>query len=402
MPTQTKNVSTRWIAVFGAALFIVAAVFGGDVGATPAQALNLPTWNDVQAAKRSQAAAAAKVKEIKGLIAQSEAELERLRAESAKATAEAQAAEKAFQAAAEKSKQLDAQAEASQKEADAAAEQAASLVSQMYRSGGVDRSIDLFLETDGDTADALLERLASMSKATERNTTLSQEAQQAMNTAASLGDQAEVARKERETLSAEAKKAAEVAAQAAAAQLDKITAQQDQQEVLKAQLAALNDKTTTTVAGYQKRLKLEEEARRKAEQGGGGGGGGGSAGGGWLRPIGYRYISTYFNTTSAFGTRHTGVDLVNGCGTAIVAPRSGTISFVGWHDSMGGNMIYLKHSGSYETRYAHLSGFSVRYGQHVNAGQVIGRVGTTGASTGCHLHYEVLRYGSFLNPINFL
>lgn len=407
MPKQTKTVLTRGMAVFAAALLLVAAVTGGDIGATPAQALNLPTWSDVQAAKKNQSAAAAKVKEIKNLLAQSQVELERLRAESEEATAKAKAAEEAFQAAVVKSKQLDEEAAASQEKADEASGQAAALVSQMYRSGGVDRSLSLFLESDSDTADALLERLASMSKATERNTSLSQEAEQAMNTAASLGEQAELARQERETLSQEAKKAAEVAAQAAAAQVEKIAAQEEQQGVLKAQLAALQDKTTTTVAGYQKRLKLEAEARRKAEQaaqqgGGGGGAGGGSAGGGWLRPISYRYISTYFNTTSAFGTWHTGVDLVNGCGTAIAAPRSGTVSFVGWHDSMGGNMVYLNHSSSYQTRFAHLSGFAVRYGQHVNAGQIIGYVGTTGASLGCHLHYEVLRYGSFLNPINFL
>jgi len=388
------------MAVCAAALFVVAAVFSGDVQATPAHAVSLPTWSDVQAAKRSQAAAAAKVKEIKQLLAQSETELKRLQTESERASAEAEAAEKAFQQATEKAKQLDEQAKASQKEADATADQAASLVSQMYRSGGVDRSMELFLETDGDTADALLERLAAMSKATERNTSLSQEAEQAMNTAASLGEQAELARKERETLSAEAKKAAEVAAQAAAAQVDKIAEQQDQQEVLKAQLAALQDKTTKTVAGYQKRLKQEEEARRRA---GNGGGGGGSAGGGWVRPISYTYISTYFRQYSPFQSGgHTGVDLVNGCGTPMVAARSGTVSFAGWHDGMGGNMVYINHSSSYQTRYAHLSRVTARYGQSVRAGQLIGYVGQTGAALGCHLHYEVLRYGSFVNPGQFL
>lgn len=404
MKKETKTALTRWLAVFGAALMIVSAVTGADIGATPARALDLPTWSDVQAAKKSQAAAAAKVKEIKSLIAQGEAELERLREESAKASEKAKEAERAFQLAAAKSEQLDAQAEASRKEADAAAEQAAALVSQMYRSGGVNRSLELFLESDGDTADALLERLASMSKATERNTNLSQEAEQAMNTAASLGEQAEVARAERETLSEEAEKAAKAAAQAAAAQLEKINAQQEQQKVLKAQLAALQDKTTSTVAGYQKRLKIEAEARRKAEEEARkNGGGGGSVGGGWVRPVSYRYISTYFRQYSPYQPAgHTGMDLVNGCGTPVVAARTGTVTFAGWHDSMGGNMVYINHSSSYQTRYAHLQSVASRYGQHVNAGQIIGYLGTTGASTGCHLHYEVLRYGSFINPANFL
>lgn len=413
--TVTTRVSTRWLAVFSAALFLVTVVFVGELGSAPAQALNLPTWSDVQAAKKNQASATAKVKEIKGLIVQGEAELERLREESAKASVKADTAEEVFQAAAYKSDQLDKVAKASQKEAAVASVQAASLVSQMYRSGGVDRSLELFLETHGDTADALLERLAAMSKATERNTRISEEAEQSMNTASSLGEQAKVARAKRETLSEEAEKAAKVAAQAAAAQLEKINEQQEQQVVLKAQLAALQDTATKTVSGYRKRLKVEAEARRKAEaaarkaavNGSGGGGssagGGGGTGGGWVSPIRYTYISTYFRQYSPYQSGgHTGVDLVNGCGTPIVAPKSGTVSFAGWKDSMGGNMVYLNHSSSYQTRFAHMQSVAVSYGQYVRKGQIIGYVGTSGASLGCHLHYELLRYGSFRNPINYL
>ena len=93
---------------------------------------------------------------------------------------------------------------------------------------------------------------------------------------------------------------------------------------------------------------------------------------------------------------------MNGCGTPIAAAKSGTVAGVGWLDSMGGNMVYLNHGGGYQTRYAHMSGFAVSYGQHVNKGQIIGYVGTTGASTGCHLHYEVLLNGVFQNPINYI
>ncbi|MGK0722084.1 peptidoglycan DD-metalloendopeptidase family protein [Leucobacter sp. W1478] len=425
MRKQSQTRRTRWIAGFAIAAILGTGLVGAGTGSVPAQALDLPSWADVEAAKQNEATAAAKVIEIEGLIAQGEAELERLRNLHADSVSAFQDAEAAFQAAARKSETLDAQAEQSRIEAEAATAQAAALVSQMYRSGGVDRNVELFLESEGDTADALLERLASMSKATERNTAISEEAQQAMNTAASLGEQAEVAEQQRETLKVEKENLEQAAAEAVAGQAEALQAQEEQQTVLETQLAALKDTTTSTVAGYQERLRLEEEERqrlaREAEaariaaekaaaeaaanagnSGGGGGGnnagnggGGGGTVGAWYVPIPYSYISTYFQQWWG----HTGVDLVNGCGVPIVAPNSGTIGFVGWMDNTGGNMIYLNHGNGYQTRFAHLSRFNVGYGQWVNAGQVIGYVGTTGMSTGCHLHYEVLRGGVFIDPV---
>lgn len=426
MRKRTGTRSTQWIAALAVAGMAGGLLLGGSWNAAPAHALDLPSWSDVEAAKQNESTASAKVVEIEGLIAQSAAELERLRNLHTDAVTAFQKAEEEFLAAARKSETLDAQAAQSRAEADAAAEQAAALVSQMYRSGGVDRNIELFLESEGDTADALLERLAAMSKATERNTSISQEAQQAMNTAASLGEQAEVAEQQREVLKVEKENLEQAAAQAVAGQTEALQAQEQQQNVLETQLAALKDTTTKTVAGYQERLRLEEEERQRlareaeaarlaaekaaaeaaANQGGGSSGGGGSNSGGgnsggggsvgaWYVPIRYSYISTYFQQWWG----HTGVDLVNGCWTPIVAPNSGTIGFVGWMDNIGGNMIYLNHGNGYQTRFAHLSGFNSSYGQWVNAGQVIGYVGTTGMSTGCHLHYEVLRNGVFIDPV---
>lgn len=399
----------RWGAGIGAVALVCGMLFSGQVSSSPAHALDLPTWDDVQAAKNDSAAAAAKITEIEGLIAASQQELERLRNLHADAVSAYLQAEADFMAAAEKSATLDAQAEQSRAVADEAAEQAAGLISQMYRSGGVDRNLQLFLETDGDTADQLLERLAAMEKATERNTTISREAEQAMNTAASLGEQAELARQEREALREEKDRLMQEAAEAMDAQASQVAQQEEQQKVLEAQLAALRDTEATTVAGYQERLRIEEEirqeqirqaeeeARRRAEEaannpGGGGGGGGGSASG-WVVPIPYSYISTYFQQWWG----HTGVDLVNGCGVPIRAANSGTVALAGWVD-VGGIMVYLNHGGGYSTRYAHLQELAVNRGQWVEAGQVIGWVGTTGYSLGCHLHYEVLLNGVFIDP----
>ena len=402
----------RWIAGFGIALLIGGTVLGGFTRADDAQAVSLkslPTWADVQKAKKNARTATAKVAEIKQLLAQSEVELKQLQDASAAAADRATQARNAAQLAAAKVELLDSQAKQSKKEADAATRQASSLVSQMYRSGGVDRSLELFLETDGDTADALLERLASMEKATERNTAVSEKAEQAKNTAESLGQQAEVARGERKKLSDKADAEEAAAAQAAAAQATKLQAQYDQQDVLKAQLAALLDTKAKTVDGYQERLKREEEIRRKAEEeakknanngnnggGGGGGGGGGNQGGnnGWIRPVSGGYISTYYMGYPG----HYAVDIAEPCGTPIHAAKSGTISFLGWGGNYG-NFTAINHGGGYTTRYAHQIRFAVSYGQHVSQGQIIGYVGTTGNSTGCHLHYEVLVNGAFQNPI---
>ena len=267
MPTQhTLPARTRWLAGLGVIALLCGAILTAQASPGSAVAEGLPTWEDVQKAKRNEKAAAEKVVEIKGLLAASAVELERLQGLSAEAMDRAQAAEQELQVAAAKSDLLDQQAEQSRKEADEATKQAASLVSQMYRSGGVDRSVELFLQTDGDTADALLERLASMEKATERNTTISEQAEQATNTAKSLGEQAEVARAERKKLKKKADDEYAAAEQAAATQATLLMEQQNTQELLEAQLAALEDKTTTTVDGYKERLRKEEEERKRLEE----------------------------------------------------------------------------------------------------------------------------------------
>lgn len=427
---RAKLSATLLAATLAAGALLVSPL--GQQNVTAAHALELPSWADVEAAKQNEATAAAKVLEIEGLIADGERELERLRTLHTDAISAFQDADEAYMAAAQKSETLSTQAEQSRAEAAAAAEQAAALVSQMYRSGGIDRNVELFLENEADTADALLNRLAVMSKATERNTSASDAALQAMNTAKSLGEQAEVAEIEREKLKVEKESLEQKAGEAVAGQADAVAAQEAQQQELGVQLEALKDTTTKTVAGYQERLRIEEEQRQaqiaaaaaaaaaeqarlqreaaaaaEAAQNSGGGGaapapapappaaGGGNFSGGWLVPARYSYISTGYQAW----TGHTGIDLASGCGTPIVAPRAGTVTYVGYKDNIGGNMIHVDHGNGMQTRYAHLQGFNSQWGQNVGQGQVIGFVGTTGMSTGCHLHYEILRNGIFQNPM---
>lgn len=79
----------------------------------------------------------------------------------------------------------------------------------------------------------------------------------------------------------------------------------------------------------------------------------------------------------------------------------GTIEFAGLRGGFG-NCIMIKHGNGFETLYGHLSKILVKVGQDVNIGQQIGNVGSTGRSTGPHLHYEIHRYGEKINPQSFL
>jgi murein DD-endopeptidase MepM/ murein hydrolase activator NlpD len=97
---------------------------------------------------------------------------------------------------------------------------------------------------------------------------------------------------------------------------------------------------------------------------------------------------------------HRGVDFAAARGTPIYAAGNGTIDYAGRKGSYG-NYIRIRHNGNYQTAYAHMKGLArgMRKGRRVSQGQVIGYVGTTGRSTGPHLHYEILRKGKQLNPM---
>ena len=114
-----------------------------------------------------------------------------------------------------------------------------------------------------------------------------------------------------------------------------------------------------------------------------------------------------FVQTSAYGKRmdpflgrpamHTGVDFAAPSGTAVHATGSGTVRFAAWNGGYG-RMIEIDHGNGHRTRYAHLSSINVKKGDKVGAGDIIGAVGTSGRSTGPHLHYELMRDGRRRDP----
>ncbi|MGI6413469.1 MAG: peptidoglycan DD-metalloendopeptidase family protein [Syntrophomonadaceae bacterium] len=110
----------------------------------------------------------------------------------------------------------------------------------------------------------------------------------------------------------------------------------------------------------------------------------------------YGPITQYYK-----GTQHTGLDIGGQSGTAIKAADAGKVTFAGWLGSYG-RFIVVDHGNGIVTRYAHCSSIGVTNGQQVARGEKIGTLGSTGRSTGPHLHFEVLVNGSFKNPLNYL
>ena len=109
--------------------------------------------------------------------------------------------------------------------------------------------------------------------------------------------------------------------------------------------------------------------------------------------------------TSGFGPRgdrfHAGVDLPATVGTPVGAALNGVVTFADWNDGFG-NLVVVAHGSGIVTLYAHLSRFSVGLGSHVGTGDIVGRVGSTGRSTGPHLHFEVRVRGASVDPLSVL
>ena len=175
---------------------------------------------------------------------------------------------------------------------------------------------------------------------------------------------------------------------------------------------------------YTEALQAEEEARREEEaaannnnnsgssggNGNAGSEGGSSSGGasssGWLYPLPYRVSITdaygwRINPISGQRSFHHGTDFAAGSGTAIYASRSGTVTDAGY-DDVYGYSVTINHGDGYSSLYAHMTHFVVSSGDYVTQGQVIGYVGSTGWSTGPHLHFSIYYNGSSVNPMNYV
>jgi murein DD-endopeptidase MepM/ murein hydrolase activator NlpD len=107
--------------------------------------------------------------------------------------------------------------------------------------------------------------------------------------------------------------------------------------------------------------------------------------------------------TQRFAWYHKGIDIANRAAPAILAADAGRVVIAGWPDGYGyGNRVVIDHGNGFRTLYGHLAQVWVTVGQSVNRGDAIGKMGSTGRSTGIHLHFEVMQNGIYLNPLSVL
>ena len=127
---------------------------------------------------------------------------------------------------------------------------------------------------------------------------------------------------------------------------------------------------------------------------------------GWICPL------PYYTLTSPFGMRlhpvlgyyrmHNGVDMSAAQGTPIYAARSGKVTVASYQAGGAGNYVSINHGDGFSSIYMHMTHYIVSPGQYVTAGQVIGYVGSTGISTGPHLHFGISYNGTYVNPMNYI
>src|SRR5207237_5049361 len=125
----------------------------------------------------------------------------------------------------------------------------------------------------------------------------------------------------------------------------------------------------------------------------------------FIRPVAGPITSPYgYRTDPVTGATafHSGIDIGASCGTPIKAAGTGSVITAGFNSGGYGKMTLINHGNGLSTLYGHQSSIIVSAGQGVTQGQVIGYVGSTGKSTGCHLHFEVRVNGNPVDPMGYL
>jgi murein DD-endopeptidase MepM/ murein hydrolase activator NlpD len=381
------------LVAMGAAL--VLAVTLGTVGA-PAWADDYPSWDDVSAARDNEAATAAEVSRIEGLLAGLQADVVRTQADAEAKGNAWQEADNKFQAAAARATNLKTQADAASTKATASEQRAGQMAAQLARAGSSDLTANLLLSGD---ADNLLYELGMSGKISEQANAIYERALLDKNTAQALTDQADVAKAELKVLEETAKKAFAEAQAASTAASEALNAQLDNQARLQQQLVVLKANREATENDYLAGVKARFDAQQASLEAGE------ISDTGWVRPAG-GYITSVYGYSLQYGSSfHKGTDLGAGCGATIYAASGGTVIYAaeGWNGGYG-NYIIIDHGGGVNTAYGHIrpGGIQVSPGEHVDVGQPIAYVGTTGNSTGCHLHFEVRLDGYTTDPVPWM
>lgn len=373
-------------------------VLGGIAPSNASVAADYPSWEEVVAAQKNEARAKALKASLERQIAGLQAEAQRTQDE---ADAKGKVYAEAQQAYDEQKIITDAlleQTATAQAEADEAYAVAAQVIAEMSKAGGSGDISPRLFTTPG-SPDALLDRLELSRVIGDRYADLYAKAIELRNRADALADQAEVAQGLLEELRLAAEKAFQEAQAAAIAAAEKLAQTERDIAEVRARIEYLAGIRKETTADYNEGLRVQwgDNAAGEISQTG------------WARPVG-GYISSHYgwrvNPVTHQTQFHTGVDLAGmGCGATIRAAHAGTVTYAGWYGSWG-YYVAIDHGDGTGTGYAHIQagGIGVRIGQSVDPGQPIAKVGTTGQSTGCHLHYIVRVNGNsdITNPVPFM
>ena len=299
-------------------------------------------------------------------------------------------------------------------------EQIGAFASANYRTGGGLRDLAVILDsgsptdladrmqyvrTIGDGQSAVLEELnaaraeqaaqkAAVARLTARAEERREQAVEQLERQRALQDEAREAADEVRALvdeRAEAKRTAEREKDADLERYRELEAERDRIERLLAERAR-----------EQEREQEREQNRRSDSSDSSDGSDSSSSG--MIMPVGGPITSGYgmrLHPVLGYEKLHDGTDFGVACGTPVSAAASGTVVDRYFNEGYG-NRVIVDHGGGLATTYNHLSAFAVSAGERVAQGQVIGYVGTTGYSTGCHLHFMVLRNGAPVDPIGYL
>lgn len=291
-----------------------------------------------------------------------------------------------------------ARQEAAQQKIDETQARLSARVTSMYRNGGATTFLDVLLGAN--SFEEFLTNWDALAAINNQDAALVEENRTARAEAAAAAEeytkQSAIAKEELER----AEEASQVIADASSA--------------LATELASMNEEIAELVAKEQQVAAEEEEARQRAAAASSSSSGSvvidSSASGnaeafdssyfdGWVKPTSYSYVSCEFGYSPITGS-HNGIDLAASSGTPIYSAGPGTVTFVGWYGT-GGNAVIVDHGGGVQTIYMHQSQTAAYVGESVSAGTCIGYVGSTGLSTGPHLHFQLVINGTPTNPRNY-
>jgi murein DD-endopeptidase MepM/ murein hydrolase activator NlpD len=383
-----------------------------NTGTTTYDPDDYPTWQEVLEARKNETATKNKIAEIEKLLEGLEVELQAAIVEAERLGEIYFEKQYEYDVAMWEHEQLLLEAETAETEAADAEFKTGALIVEMSRTGTFDlEPMKIFLNPD-DTGD-LLSRIGYADKVSMSMNGILEDALAKRNTASSLAGQAEVAKILREEAAVVAENAFMVAQEAQTRVETAYNNQQQRSYELQLQLEALTTEREMTEEKYKEGIAAkkaaEEAARRAAQQSNSQNAANFKpvvSSSNWAKPSsGYISSSYGWRIHPIYGTTrfHAGVDIANRCGTPMYAASSGTVEYAGWLGTLG-YFIRINHGNGLTTGYAHIQsgGIKVSLGEYVEAGQYIADMGTTGGSTGCHLHFEVRSNMVHGDPVPFL